>query len=359
MRLKTYLLMICFFLTIAEPMKADTPSFVTLKSEKDVKQIIWKKHYSAALKQAKEENKNLLLYFSGSDWCGWCIKFKKNVLDSKDFISYVSDLFVFVKVDFPKKFRLRNSIAKQNASLKNKFQVKSFPTIIIVDHNQQEIDRLGYHSGNGKLFGERVFQTLKNFEIYKESWELFTQKILNDKELEKLYTQARAFNRPQDAHEILEYGLREGLLFFLTEKYRILAKSAQHLSKKGRSIKEQIIQKDPEDLGDYQYHLAVIEFQANLENPQKKSIKFLIAPLTNFLEKFGGKEEKNTWRIQMIISQTLLDQARVEDALQFAHESFASAPKERKKEIENAIKHMHKLLAEKNTPLEAIGKLVK
>src|SRR3982751_2016724 len=74
-------------------------------------ELQWQTDLPKAQAQAKAENKMVLLDFTGSDWCGWCIKFKQEALDTKEFQDYAAQNLVLVEVDFPRK-------APQSAELK-------------------------------------------------------------------------------------------------------------------------------------------------------------------------------------------------------------------------------------------------
>ena len=75
----------------------------------------WSHDVDAALKQAKKEGKDVLMDFTGSDWCGWCIRLNKEVFSQKEFLPAVTKNFVLVELDFPRKKQLSPEIKKQNA----------------------------------------------------------------------------------------------------------------------------------------------------------------------------------------------------------------------------------------------------
>ena len=60
----------------------------------------WTTDYKAALTKAKAENKNILIDFTGSDWCGWCIKLHREVLDKPEFIDYAKKNLVLLYLDY-------------------------------------------------------------------------------------------------------------------------------------------------------------------------------------------------------------------------------------------------------------------
>ena len=83
-------------------------------------------------KQAAESNKDLLIDFTGSDWCGWCIKLHKEVFSQDAFKEGVKDKFVLVEIDFPKdKSKLSEETQKQNEELGEKYAVQGYPTILL------------------------------------------------------------------------------------------------------------------------------------------------------------------------------------------------------------------------------------
>ncbi len=113
----------------------------------------WMDNYEKALAKAKAENKAVLLDFTGSDWCGWCIKMVKETLSQKDFTDYADKNLVLVEVDFPNKKQLSDDVKKQNADLKKKFEANGYPTFVLVDKDGKELGRQrGYLEGGPSAF---------------------------------------------------------------------------------------------------------------------------------------------------------------------------------------------------------------
>lgn len=123
--------------------------------------IAWMTDYSSAASQAKESNKYLFLFFTGSDWCGWCKKFDSEILSTKEFVNAVGNKFVFVMVDFPMGKPLPADIKKQNDDLKKKFGVTGFPTVVILDSSQNFVAETGYRAGGGKAFADYLMGLLQ------------------------------------------------------------------------------------------------------------------------------------------------------------------------------------------------------
>ena len=113
----------------------------------------WLTDLPAAQAQARSENKIVLMDFTGSDWCSWCIKFKKEVLDAKEFLQYAGNNVVLAEVDFPDKKSQPADLKKANAALKEKYQIEGYPTFVVLDKNGKEIGRqAGYSEGGPKAF---------------------------------------------------------------------------------------------------------------------------------------------------------------------------------------------------------------
>lgn len=90
------------------------------------------------LNQAKSEHKKVLLYFSGSDWCAPCIKFKKFIVNTEEFQNYATSNLIIYNADFPRlsKNKLAKEVEKENDGLAEKYNTKGqFPLILLLDEN--------------------------------------------------------------------------------------------------------------------------------------------------------------------------------------------------------------------------------
>jgi thioredoxin-related protein len=98
--------------------------------------IEWTTDFAKAKIEASTKNKYILLNFSGSDWCGPCMKLKKVVLDSQDFLEFAETKLVLVRADFPrsKKNRLSPELTKHNEALAEKYNNEGkFPLTVLID----------------------------------------------------------------------------------------------------------------------------------------------------------------------------------------------------------------------------------
>lgn len=107
----------------------------------------WKHNLEEAKKEAAEQNKEILLVFSGSDWCGPCIKLDKNVWQSDAFKAESQKKWVLIKADFPKKKAdlLSPELTANNEKLAEKYDKEGdFPLVVLLDKTGKVIGKKGY-----------------------------------------------------------------------------------------------------------------------------------------------------------------------------------------------------------------------
>jgi protein disulfide-isomerase len=108
-------------------------------------ELTWQTNLESAQAQAKKEDKVVLMDFTGSDWCGFCIRLKKAVWDKPDFAKFAEKNLVLVELDFPHNKKLPADVKKQNDKLQDKYHIDGFPTVVLLDGNGKELGRMeGY-----------------------------------------------------------------------------------------------------------------------------------------------------------------------------------------------------------------------
>lgn len=113
----------------------------------------WLIDFDAAKKKATEEKKNLLVNFTGSDWCGYCIQLDKEVFRKEAFLDGVKDKFVLVTIDFPEdESKLDDKTRAQNAKLHEKYRIQGFPTILLADAAGRPFAFTGYQEGGEEKY---------------------------------------------------------------------------------------------------------------------------------------------------------------------------------------------------------------
>ena len=111
---------------------------------------IWTVNFEFAKKIAKEKDLNLLLLFTGSDWCVWCKKLNEEVFSQEAFQQEVVKMFVPVKFDFPSSFKFPKEIADGYAAERDKYGVRGYPTVVLTDCEGNAFAVCGYQPGGAE-----------------------------------------------------------------------------------------------------------------------------------------------------------------------------------------------------------------
>ena len=114
---------------------------------------LWQTNYKQALAQAAKENKQVLLDFTGSDWCPYCIQMDREVLSKSQFENFASKNLVLVKLDYPRRKKLPPSEMQQNDQLQQQYSIEGYPTYVLLDSRGKEVKRvIGYVDGGPGAF---------------------------------------------------------------------------------------------------------------------------------------------------------------------------------------------------------------
>ena len=120
--------------------------------EKHTDDLNWLTDYKEAVTIAKKENKPILLNFTGSDWCKWCFRLTDEVFSQDTFKKYADKEIVLVKVDFPRYKEQSDDVKAFNRELMNKYGVRGFPTIMVIDKNEMALGKTGYKQGGPQVY---------------------------------------------------------------------------------------------------------------------------------------------------------------------------------------------------------------
>ena len=107
----------------------------------------WLTDFEQAKKSASEQDKNIIIVFSGSDWCAPCIKLDKNIWQSESFKNEAAKDWVLIKANFPRKKanELSNEQTEHNRKLAEKYNIEgSFPLVVILDKNGKLLGKMGF-----------------------------------------------------------------------------------------------------------------------------------------------------------------------------------------------------------------------
>jgi len=113
----------------------------------------WSTDFSQTMTQARADGKLVLLHFTGSDWCPWCIKFDHEALETDQFAAYAQNKLELVLVDFPRTKPQADALKQANRALANQYHVTGYPTFVLVNDAGNELGRqVGYAGGGPGAF---------------------------------------------------------------------------------------------------------------------------------------------------------------------------------------------------------------
>ena len=111
----------------------------------------WQSNFEQAKEIATKEGKNIVLVFSGSDWCAPCMKLEKNIWNSEEFKAEAQQNWIIYKADFPKKKanQLSEELTQQNKQLAEKYNKNgSFPLVVLLDSSGKVLGMTGFKNSS-------------------------------------------------------------------------------------------------------------------------------------------------------------------------------------------------------------------
>lgn len=121
-------------------------------------EVTWFADFDVAQKEAEKTGKDLFIDFTGSDWCGWCIRLHKEVFDHESFQTGITGDFILVALDFPQGEEAKAKVPnpERNDELAQLHGIQGFPTILLMDSKGQVYGRTGYQPGGPEKYLEHV-----------------------------------------------------------------------------------------------------------------------------------------------------------------------------------------------------------
>lgn len=104
----------------------------------------WTPDYLRALREAKEQNKLVLVNFTGSDWCTFCKSLSKEIFNTDYFRKWAKENVILLELDYPQGHRLPSYIEEQNAFVQSHYGVQTFPTVLLIEPNGRPYAKFGY-----------------------------------------------------------------------------------------------------------------------------------------------------------------------------------------------------------------------
>jgi protein disulfide-isomerase len=107
----------------------------------------WNQDMKKAMAESKSTGKPILIDFSGTDWCSWCMKLDKEVFAQRAFRKYAKKNLVLMLAAFPRRTPLSADLKAQNEDLAKKYNVEGFPTVVLLNSKGETLGVTGYQQG--------------------------------------------------------------------------------------------------------------------------------------------------------------------------------------------------------------------
>lgn len=299
---------------------------------------LWNEDLGEALNEAYKTDKIVGLYFSESDYCPWCKKFDKEILNDEKFIGSISSCLIMVLVDFPKYKKIEQHKIQRNEALKNKYQITAFPTLVLLDSKANVITQMGYLPVSPAKYAENIKKIINEYKELSS----FNFEEISTKDLKSIYEKAKKLGYDFLQKKCLEKGVKCQDNYFFLEKYSILLK--QNRFDQAIRLKKKMQYLDPNNHKKTHLKLALIDFE-NLSEKKDLSPEKAIAPLVEYINKFG-KKDKEYWRLEMMMSQYLSSRGKIKLALSHARECYKAAPSIIKKDLAKTIWYLKNKIKE-------------
>jgi thioredoxin-related protein len=145
---------------------------------------LWNTSLEDAAKKASNSNKDILIDFTGSDWCVWCQKLSQEVFETEKWKNEAPKKYVLVVVDFPQYKTLSADQKKYNFSLQKKFNIKGYPTILILDSKGKLYAKTGYVEGGADNYLKHLDELALRKKEIKESGDKINNSKNNDEKIQ-------------------------------------------------------------------------------------------------------------------------------------------------------------------------------
>jgi protein disulfide-isomerase len=143
--------------------------FLIVSAYTQAQDVKWLTNVKEAVEISNKTNKPMLLFFTGSDWCGWCIRLQKEVLKTPEFATWAQKNVILVELDYPRSVAQTDAIKTQNQDLQQGFSVQGFPTVCFANATNkdgkvsfQQIGKTGYVAGGPTAWLAGANEILKN-----------------------------------------------------------------------------------------------------------------------------------------------------------------------------------------------------
>lgn len=218
--------------------------------------IKWETDLANAQKIATAQKKDIFVFFTGSDWCTFCIMLHKEVFDKGNFLEEINKKYVLLEIDFPQRKPFPEAIQIKNDKLAEDYEIQKFPTVLLIDKD-------------GKAFGRTGYKGLGPDKYLEHIKELAANKVIRDKK----FSEARSKQGVEKAEALI--AALNSLGDVPTLQYK--------------SVQDEIFKADPEDKTGFKNSIVIKEKIARMEEYlvgliEKEKYKDALNEINKFLE---------------------------------------------------------------------------
>jgi len=203
-------------------------------------EVKWQTDMKEAQKSATAQGKDIFAFFTGSDWCTYCIMLEKEVFKKENFLEDLEKKYVLLKVDFPQRKPLPKPEQIKNDQLSEDYSIQGFPTVLLLDSSGRAFGRTGYKGLGPKEYNEHLNELAMHKSVRDENFAA-ANKLEGIKKAEALITALKSLGDVPTLHY--------------------------------KGIQEEIFKADPEDKTGYKKNIVLKEKLVGMEEAIVKLIE--------------------------------------------------------------------------------------
>jgi protein disulfide-isomerase len=119
---------------------------------------LWLTKVEDAMILSEETGKPIFAFFTGKVWCHWCKKLENEILSKEAFISFAKENLILLELDFPRGSR---NLPKNQITLARKFEIRGYPTVILMDEKANILGKTGYERISPERYVAQIQSMIK------------------------------------------------------------------------------------------------------------------------------------------------------------------------------------------------------
>lgn len=152
------------FVLGARSLQPSAPATAPTRVSKNIKlKPRWRHDLSLAQAEAGVDQRYILLNFTGSDWCGWCLRLRRELFAKPEFLAYAETNLVLVEIDFPRENDQSAQQRAANAAAALDYGVNRVPAIVLLDWRGHTLRKWGFEDGGARHYLAEFRKAIADF----------------------------------------------------------------------------------------------------------------------------------------------------------------------------------------------------